>query len=114
MQVQVSTDHNIKNDERLIEYVEGVLTEVLERFTAHITRVEVHLSDTNSSEKFGTDDKRCVLEARIAGRKPVAVRHGAAKIELAVDGAAEKLKRTLDSTFGRLDKRHEEPPPAAE
>lgn len=114
MQVQVHTDNNIKGDERLFEYVEGVVLEALDRFTAQITRVEVHLSDENSGEKFGTDDKRCVMEARLAGRKPLAVSHDAAKVELAVDGAAEKLKRALDSTFGRLDKRHREPPPVVE
>jgi hypothetical protein len=67
--------------------------------------VEVYLSDENSDIKFGTDDMRCVLKARITGLSPIAVTHQAATVDQAVDGAAEKLKRSLESTLGRLGNR---------
>jgi len=48
---------------------------------------------------------RCLLEARLAGRQPVAVTDAAATVEQAVDGAVRKMRRSLDSTLGRLQKR---------
>ena len=50
----------------------------------------------------GGADKRCTMEARIAGHQPLAVSHHAAGLDEAFRGAAEKLKRALDSTLGRL------------
>jgi ribosome-associated translation inhibitor RaiA len=67
----------------------------------HVTRVEVHLSDENTG-KSGRRDQRCMLEARIEGRQPVAVTDQAATVEQAVHSAAQKLARLLDSTLERL------------
>ncbi len=105
MQVQINTDSNIAGHGGLAQQVEGVVRDALDRFSAQITRVEVHLSDENSDKKFDPEDKRCLLEARLAGLQPVSVRHQAATLEQAVDGAAEKLKRSLESTLGRLGTR---------
>jgi ribosome-associated translation inhibitor RaiA len=71
------------------------------RFGDQITRVKVHLSDVNSHQG-GDDDKRCRLEARLAGLEPMAVSHQAATLQQAIDGAAKKLERALESTLGRL------------
>ena len=54
--------------DELVQLVEAVVRGALDRFSEQITRVEVHLSDENSDKKFGTDDKRCLLEARLADR----------------------------------------------
>jgi len=105
MQIQINTDSNIEGSNRLAQQVEAVVKEALDRFSAQITRVEVHLSDENSDKKFGTDDKRCLLEARLAGLQPISVKHHASTLEQAVDGAVERLKRSLDSTLGRLGDR---------
>jgi len=105
MQIQINTDNNIEGTERLAQQVAPVVRDALERFSEQITRVEVHLSDQNSDKKFGAEDKRCLLEARLAGLQPISVSHHAATLEQAVDGAVEKLKRSLESTLGRLDKR---------
>jgi uncharacterized protein (UPF0335 family) len=101
MQVQFNSDKNIAGVDARTAELESVLTDQLDRFSERITRLEVHLSDVNS-HKSGQDDKRCMLEARLAGRDPVVVTHNAATIEEAVNGAAGKLKRALDSTLGRL------------
>lgn len=105
MQIQVNTDSNIEGKDRLTQHVEAVLRDALARFTTHITRVEVHLSDENSDKKFGAEDKRCLLEARLAGLQPISVTDRAATVEQAVDGAVENLTRSIESTLGRLDNR---------
>ena len=43
------------------------------------------------------------MEARLAGRKPEAVSHEAATLEEAFSEAARKLRRSLESTLGRLN-----------
>lgn len=101
MHIQINTDSNIEGREKLASYVKGVVEEGLSRFSDRITRVEVHLSDQNS-DKDGQDDKRCVLEARLEGRQPTAVTHQAANVNDAVEGATDKLKRTLESTLERM------------
>ena len=59
-------------------------------------------SGDQNSDKSGQDDKRCMMEARLEGRQPTAVTHQAASLADAVDGAADKLKRSLESTLARL------------
>jgi ribosome-associated translation inhibitor RaiA len=105
MQIQINTDDNITNSDALAERIEATVRDVLERFSDQVTRVEVHLSDENSDKKSGGADIRCLLEARLAGRQPVAVTDEAATLEQAVDGAVRKMRRSLDSTIGRLQQR---------
>jgi ribosome-associated translation inhibitor RaiA len=100
MQVQLNTDRQITVDDELTHRVEAVVESVLGRFADQITRVEVHLSDENS-QKGGGDDTRCLLETRLAGLQPMAVSHQAATLHQAIDGAAQKLARALESTLGR-------------
>ena len=101
MQIQLNTDHNLTGTVGLSQHVETLLSTSLGRFSANITRVEVHLGDENSSTKTGTDDKRCVLEARVAGYAPLVVTHHAATINQALDGGVERLKHLLANTFDR-------------
>ncbi len=102
MNVQVNTDANIVFQNDLAETVEDMVRHTLERFGRRVSRLDVHLSDENSSSKSGPNDKRCVVEARLASHQPVAVSHNAATIQQAVNGAAKKMKHILESTFGRL------------
>ena len=102
MQVQINTDRNAEGHEALAAQVSGVVESALSRLSDHITRVEIHLSDENSAKKGGTNDMRCMMEARLEGRQPVAVTHQVATMDQAVDGAADKLARLIESTLGRL------------
>jgi hypothetical protein len=43
-----------------------------------------------------------MVEARLEGRQPTAVTHQAASLGDAVEGAANKLKRSPESTLERL------------
>lgn len=113
MQVQINTDRNIAGHEALAAHVSDLVKNALDRLSDHITRVEVHLSDENG-DKSGQNDKRCVMEARLEKRQPVAVTHQAATLDQAVEGAAHKLARLIESTLGRLHdqaSRRTDPPP---
>jgi len=101
MKIQINTDNNIEGREEIVQQAEATVEGTLGHLAKHITRVEVHLSDENS-KKAGGHDKRCMMEARLEGHQPIAVTHEAKTIDLAIDGAAEKLKRLLDHTLGRL------------
>jgi hypothetical protein len=101
MQIQINTNSHVAGREKLAVDVRSVVESALSRFGDQITRVEVHISDQNSS-KSGPDDKRCVMEARLEGRQPTAATHYAATVDQAVAGAADKLTRLIESTLGRL------------
>lgn len=107
MKIQLNTDAHIDSTEALAAQVRSTVEQALDHFGEHITRVEVHLSDENGG-KSGPKDQRCMLEARLEGRQPVAVTDHAATLAQAVTGAAQKLARLLDSMLGRLHA-HREP-----
>ncbi len=100
MKVLLNTNSSVQSDESLEGYVEETVSAALERFHQDISRVEVHLNDENS-DKGGSADKRCMMEARIDGKPPTAVTHHADNFRDAIVGATDKLKRALDSSLGR-------------
>jgi ribosome-associated translation inhibitor RaiA len=102
MRIQVNTDRNISATSELTDSVSSMIEHTLERFNGDITRIEVHLSDENGHKQDGSADIRCLMEARLQGRQPVAVTHQAVTVDQAADGAAEKLSRLISSTLGRL------------
>jgi ribosome-associated translation inhibitor RaiA len=109
MKIQINTDNNIEGREELADQAEATVESTLGHLAEHITRVEVHLSDENS-DKGGSHDKRCMMEARLEGHQPIAVTDKAETIAQAIDGAADKLKSALDSTLGRLREREGQNP----
>lgn len=106
MHIQVNTDNHIPGDDRLIEYAQTLLLGSLERFQDRVTRVEVHLGDENSATRNTGEDKRCTLEARPAGMKPVAVTHHAGTVREAMDGAVHKLEKLLGGIVEREQEKH--------
>ena len=103
MQIQLKTDNHIDGSTKLTNYVEGLVQDSLERFGTRVTSVHVHLTDENSSQKSGGNDKRCVMEARVSGRQPITVTADASSVNLALEGAVTKLEKSLGSTFDRID-----------
>ncbi len=101
MQIQVNANHTVHTDASLERWARSELTEGLSRFQNEITTLEVHLSDQNS-DRLSPDQKRCLIEARLVSHAPVAVNHVAPRVDEAFRGAAEKLKRALEHTLGRL------------
>ena len=113
MQVLVSSDHHITSSESVAQRVEDILLPSVDRFADRLTRVEVHLNDVNGP-KHGERDKRVTMEARVAGRAPVAVTNEASSLLEAIEGASKKLERALEHAFGRLDANSPKKPPAEE
>jgi ribosomal subunit interface protein len=101
MEIQINNDHSIERHEPLTTHVETVVTDTLARFSQQITRVVVHLSEGKDS-KSPTGDHRCMMEARIQGHPPVVANDHATNMHQAIIGAAEKLKRAIDSALGRM------------
>lgn len=104
MLLQINTDNYVIGSEAFIADLEAVVRTRLARFEQRLTRVELHISDVNA-DKSGSDDKRCMLEARPNGLAPVSVTDEAATVEQAVAGAAGKLLVVLERTFGKLTDR---------
>jgi hypothetical protein len=46
-----------------------------------------------------------MIEARLEGRQPTAVKHAAPTLDQAAKGAADKLKSSLESALGKLSDR---------
>jgi ribosome-associated translation inhibitor RaiA len=101
MLININTDKTIERHQGLDDHVQAVVGAAVQRFADHITRVEVHLSDENS-QKSADGGNRCLLEARVNGYQPVTVSDHAATLHQAISGAADKLKRAIDSALGRL------------
>ena len=103
MKIQLNTDRTISADEKQHDYFTHQIAKELENFKAHITRIEAHISDENG-KKEGSDATHCVLEARIEGRQPIAVSDQANSTKDAVVGALDKLKSSVESIIGRMQK----------
>lgn len=103
MQIQVNTDHHVQGGDLLKQHVEDLLNGSLKNFKDEVTRIEVYVADENS-HKGGDDDLRCTMEARIRGLKPIAVTHHAENIHAAIDGATDRMVRTVRKT---VEKRRE-------
>ena len=104
MQIQINTDRNIEGLEAMAAHVKSVVNDALIHLGEHITRVEVHLSDENGTtkaHKIGQGDKRCMMEARLEGYRPLAVTAHSCTVHQSVDDAADKLTRLIESTLGR-------------
>jgi ribosomal subunit interface protein len=101
MNIQINTDHNIEGNERLGHYLQTKITEDLNRFEQHLTRIEVHLADENG-EKKGKNEKRCLLEARLEGMDPVAVSALGDTVEDAVNHAIQKMKAKLTTITEKI------------
>ena len=105
MLVQVRTDNHVENSESLADRVRTEVEGAVERrFTDQLRRVEVYVQDVNS-HKTGSTDKRCTVEAHLAGLQPIAVHNYADTVDEAISGAVDKMVRALEHTVDRLGDR---------
>ena len=104
MQIQVSAG-GIDGREELPAHVETEVRAALGWFGRRITRVDRAPARRERTTRGVHDDKRCVMEARLRHRQPVAVTHQAASESYAVGGAADKLKNLIERIVGRLRRR---------
>ncbi|HKU13269.1 MAG TPA: HPF/RaiA family ribosome-associated protein [Steroidobacteraceae bacterium] len=106
MQVQVNHDNHVRIgaevSQRLTQVLESSLSQFTDRITRIETRIELHLGDENAG-KHGDSDKRCMIEARLRNLEPIAVTHQAESLQLAFEGALEKLDHALSHAVGKLE-----------
>ena len=110
MHVQINSDNNISMHSKLSDSIGAYINTLLQRFDPYLTRVEVHLTgeklEKDGTKKASPKNKRCVLEARAKRHRSLVVTNKSTDIEEAFSGAAVKMHRQLESTYGRLaDKR---------
>ena len=105
MKVQVNTSNDIENKDTLERWASDYLNEQLARYEQDITSIEVQMTDENHAGRGGDGDKRCMMEARVNGRAPIAVTNYGADQNVAFRGAAEKLVNALEHAYGKLDRR---------
>jgi DNA topoisomerase VI subunit A len=72
MKILLNTDYNISGSEEMRETLKAVIKDALDRFSEHITRLEVKFRD-ESSYQYSENDRRSVLEARLKGMQPLTV-----------------------------------------
>ncbi len=100
MRIQVNSDKTINVDASLTLFVKDKSRSALDRFAKELTRIEIHLSDIDN-KRTGRADKRCLIEVRPAGDRPLVASATAMTIESAVDEALRKMKRSLTTFFGK-------------
>jgi ribosome-associated translation inhibitor RaiA len=100
MIIQLNTDNHIDGYDDLSRTVTAQLEHSLERFASHITRIEVHFRDENGA-RGAPADKSCLLEARLKGEDPVAVKDKADTIPAALNGARDKLVHLLTKHYDK-------------
>lgn len=100
MIIQLNIDKSIPGNEKFESYLDTLIKKELSRFADHITRIEVHLSDQNGSKG---NEKRCMLEARLEHKQPIAVISHGHTVEQAVNDALDELwisiERMLKESF---------------
>jgi ribosome-associated translation inhibitor RaiA len=100
MKVRIAHDDHIRSSQERSEEIERLVRGHLSRFGELITSVQIHLSDDNGP-RVTPDDRRCLIEARLAGREPIVVSHRADSLMQAVGGAASRLERAIDQSRDR-------------
>ncbi len=101
MTIEINADKNLIVQKTFGNNINELLVEELSRFSEQITRVEVHFSDQNGN-KSGSHDKKCLLEARLKTIQPLVVTDKSSTYDLALNGAIDKLKTTIESVLGKL------------
>jgi ribosome-associated translation inhibitor RaiA len=105
MQVQINSDSTISMHNKLSDSIGAYIINVLHRFEPYLTRVEVYLTGENNKNSTPRD-KRCVLAARPKRHQSLIATNASTDIETAFSGAAAKMHRQLENTYGHLsDKR---------
>lgn len=104
MQIFINTDNHITNSDKFSEELREKTEHDLNKFKSHITRVEVFFQDENNS-KGGVDDKKCSIEVRLEGLKPLAASSNAATLRDAHHGASHKVQRLVKDTLAKQRRR---------
>jgi ribosome-associated translation inhibitor RaiA len=100
MIVQINTGKTLNADYQKQEYYTTQVKKSLKRHESKITRIEVHIKDENGNND-GIGDLSCTMEVRLKDRQPIAVTCEADTMALALDGAIEKIKNSIETILGK-------------
>lgn len=103
MKVEISY-HGIERTDAIDGAIHREIESAMGRFGGRLTRIEVHVGDVNGPKK-GLDDKRCMMEARPAGSKPLAVEAAGSDLYHVIADAAGKLQRAVTHRFEKAESR---------
>ncbi|MBL8745755.1 MAG: NAD-binding protein [Phycisphaerae bacterium] len=95
---------NLQTSSAIEAWVHRKLAGAFRRYGSKITAVEVHFEDVNGP-KHGAADARCVMEARVNGRSPIAVHARAGDLYAAIGAASRKLDAAISRVVERTDAR---------
>jgi len=101
MTILINRGENVETNERTTEYFSDAVKKDLDRFSEYLTRIEVHFSDINA-DKGGPQDKKCVIEARVKNREPLAVTAQDDAMEKAFNSALGKVKASMTTIVGKM------------
>lgn len=104
MQFLFNSDNQTPLGSETTEKVEGIFESRLGRISDRLTRVEVHVSDVDGPRNGG-DDKRCAIEIRPNGMRPITAADQASTVEGAVSAAADKVLKAFDRQVGKATTR---------
>jgi len=104
MDIHINTSNGISGSEQFTETMEAAARSRLSRYEDRLTRVEIHFSD-GSASRATTDDKRCAIEARLAGGDPITVTNQAGTLDQAIAGALAKMATAIDRHIGKSTSR---------
>jgi hypothetical protein len=97
MQVQVQSCGAIHRDRRLVNDISRTVERDLHRYDGRIRNVDVLMIEDDDSP----DEKWCIVEARLPGREPIAVRAHARSFERAAHAGAAKLEQVIGEATAR-------------
>lgn len=102
MEILYNSDNYTTATQKLRAEFNSEIESELKRFKSHLTRVHVHISDTNGG-KNSPNDKQCILEVNVNGMKNIAATGIGNSLNLALRGSLEKLTAALDSAIGKAN-----------
>ena len=92
---------DLEASDAIVEHVNKRVHAAVHHWEGQITRVEAHLHDDNS-KKAGSQDKRCVLEVRMANHQPMVAEDSSDDLYEAITGAAKKLGTVVQRKLEKL------------
>lgn len=95
---------NLQSSPSIEAWARRKLTGVFRRYGAKLTTVEVHFDDVNG-QKHDANDVRCLMEAQVPGRPPIAASGRGSDLYDAIARAARKLDAALSKVIERSDAR---------
>ena len=101
MQIQINYG-DVNNSPAISDHVTKQVNRALKHTAKRITRVEVHLRD-DKQKRGGPSDKRCTMEARIAGQQPIATSDSHNDLYQVITQAADKLSRAVQRKLERSE-----------